>query len=160
MSAEPPRPRPAHVITSAEVDGWLADSVVKVVTYHRTSSAAARSIVERGVRIERSRIGSYGQGFYTAKEPDEFYGKVKVTVAVMLRSPVVGSIDELDRLVDRLARRFDPRRGKLTPPVAALVRRDFVASGYDGIVVRDGGGDGNDIVIALHDQIVRVVVDD
>ncbi len=159
MSAEPLRPHPPHVITRAEVATWLADSAVKTVTFHRTSPAAARAIVERGVRVEHSRIGSYGQGFYTTTEPDEFYGGAEVTIAVRSLSPLVGSMEEVDAIVDRLVRRHDPRRGELSPRVAAAVRRDLLANGYDGLVVRDGDGDGNDLISALRDDIVRVVID-
>jgi hypothetical protein len=68
-------------------------------------------------------------------------------------------MEEVDELVDLLVRRHDPRRGELSPRVAAAVRRDLLANGYDGLVVRDGDGDGIDLIIALRDDIVRVVVD-
>ncbi len=160
MSDDPPRPRPPHVITSAEVGAWLADSVVKTVTYHRTSTADARAIVERGVRIERSRIGSYGQGFYTATEADEFYGEVEIALAVRLQSPLIGSDDEVSTVVSRLVRRFDPVHARLSPAAAQAVRRALLQAGYDGIVVYDGGGDGIDFVVALLDGAARVVIDE
>jgi len=159
VSEEPPRPRPAHVITSAEVDAWLADSVVKMITYHRTSRADARAVVEHGVRIEHSRIGSYGQGFYTATLTDEFYGEAELAFALRLRSPLLAHADEVTGIVNRLARRFDPRDGFVTPPVAASIRREFLESGYGGVVAYDAGGDGIDYVVALRDESVRVVID-
>ena len=159
MSDEPPRQRSPHVIRPDEVDTWLADSVVKRVTYHRTSPEAARSIVERGVSVERSRIGMYGQGFYTLTEPDEFYGEAEVIVAMRLLSPLVGSVEDINEAVDRLVRRYDPRRGELSPQVASAIRRELIQNGYDGLMVHDGGGDGIDLVIVLRDEVVRVVVD-
>lgn len=74
--------RPDHIITTAEVDNWLADSAVKRVTHHRTSPSAARDIVEHGVDLDRSQTGSFGQGFYTSTLADEFYGEAQVVVAV------------------------------------------------------------------------------
>jgi hypothetical protein len=56
---------PPHVIAPDEVAAWLADSVNKVVTYHRTTREGAQDIIDRGVDVSRSRIGAYGQGFYT-----------------------------------------------------------------------------------------------
>ena len=38
--------------------------------------------LERGVEIARSRIGSYGQGFYTATATDPFYGDAEIAVAI------------------------------------------------------------------------------
>lgn len=156
MSAEPPRRRPPHVITPGEVATWLADSVVTTVTYHRTSPAAARVIVERGVHITRSMIGSFGQGFYTATVPDDFYGDAEVAVAVRTRRPLVGDMASASDEVDRLARRYSPT-GRITPVVASQIRRALLAAGYDGIVVRDAGGDDVDYVIALDGDVVKVV---
>lgn len=135
---------------------WLADSAVKTVTYHRTSPAAARAIVEHSVSIERSRIGSYGQGFYSATKADEFYGDAEITVAICTRSPFVGDMSSVSESIDRLARHFSPTR-RITPHVSMLIRRELLAAGYDAIVVRDAGGDGIDYVVALDERIVRVV---
>lgn len=83
--------RPPHVIASDAVDAWLADSAVRVVTYHRTSALGARSILERGVDIERSQIGAYGQGFYTATVPlDEDLFGTTLAVAIRLERPLCG----------------------------------------------------------------------
>jgi hypothetical protein len=138
-----------------EVDAWLADSVNKRVTYHRTSAAAAEQIIAQGVDISTSRIGSFGLGFYTATESDPFYGPVEIAVAVRTVRPLVGDLDAIEALMDRLAARFG--RDRLTPEVAAAIRRELLDSGYDGIVVRDAGGDGVDYVIALDESSVRVV---
>ena len=156
MSPEPPDSRPPHVIAPAEVDAWLADSVVKTVTYHRTSVLAAHAIVEHGVLITRSMIGSFGQGFYTSTLPDEFYGDAEVMVAVRTRQPLIGDLTSVSDEVDRLARRFS-RAGQITPLVAARIRLALLAAGYDGIVVRDAGGDDVDYVIALEAGTVKVV---
>jgi hypothetical protein len=152
--------RPSHVIRPDEVDAWLADSTVRTVTYHRTSAAAARSILERGPSVERSRIGMYGQGFYSSTMPDPFYGEAEVAVAVRLRRAFVGTVEEVDALIDPLVRRFDPRQGRLSPSVAASIRRALVAAGYDGLVVWDGLGDSNDLVVTLDDRAIRVIRDD
>ena len=156
MSGEPPRPWPPHLIALGEVAAWLADSVVKTVTYHRTSPEAARFIVERGVRITRSMIGSFGQGFYSATVSDEFYGDAEVTVAVRIRRPLLGDLTSVSDELDRLARRYS-RSGRITPPVAERIRLALLAEGYDGIVVYDAGGDDVDYVVALDADTVKVV---
>ncbi len=51
---EPPsveRPRRRHSIAPDEVDAWLADSVNKLVTGHRTTRAAAQDILEQNVWV-------------------------------------------------------------------------------------------------------------
>ena len=150
--------RPPHLISPDDVDAWLADSAVRVVTYHRTTRLGARSILERGIDIRRSRIGAYGQGFYTVTNPDVFHGDAIITTAVRLRNPLVGGFDDLSEYFDRLTARFSPLERLLTPVVASQIRRQLLSDGYDGIVVHDGGGDGIDYVIALVDDVVRVVV--
>ncbi len=130
--------------------------MVKTVTYHRTSVFAARGIIAHGVRITRSMIGSFGQGFYTSTVPDEFYGDAEVTVAVRTRQPLVGDLTSVSDEIDRLARRFS-RTGQITPPVATRIRLELLAAGYDAIVVRDAGGDGTDYVVALEEGTVKVV---
>lgn len=39
------------------------------------------------------------------------------------------------------------------------MRLELLSLGYDGIVIRDGGGDGVDYVIALDAATVKVVVE-
>ena len=83
--------RPPHIISPDDVDAWLADSAVRVVTYHRTTRWAARSILERGVDMQLSRIGAYGQGFYTStRTPGEELGDVTLPVAIRLQRPLIG----------------------------------------------------------------------
>jgi hypothetical protein len=149
--------RPLHLISPAEVDGWLADSVVKVVTYHRTSMLAARLIVERGVDVTRSQFGAYGQGFYTGTEPEPFYGPAQIVAAIRLRSPLLGHIDDIASYVDSLVDELDPLHHRMTPVVARLIRLRLLDAGYDGIVIEDGGGDGIDYVIAMISETVRIV---
>jgi hypothetical protein len=74
-----------HLIRRGDVARWLADSVVKVVTFHRTSSHAATVILEQGVTISASRIASFGQGFYTATRTDPMLGPVEIAVAIRTR---------------------------------------------------------------------------
>ncbi len=38
------------------------------------------------------------------------------------------------------------------------IRDELLRAGYDGIIVRDGGGDGIDYVIAIDNATVKVVV--
>lgn len=149
--------RPPHLIAPDEVADWLVGSANQRVTYHRTSVQAARDIVRRGVDISRSRIGSYGQGFYTATESDPFYGVAELSVAVRLLRPLIGGPDDVATVVDSIADRLGPPGSRITPPVAAAIRRELRALGYDGIMVIDGGGDGIDFVIALDGRSVRVV---
>jgi hypothetical protein len=132
---------------------------VPYVTYHNTSPGAAELIRRLGVNVEASRIGSFGQGFYTTSVPDPFYGDTVVSVAIRLRDPLIGHLDELAVTMERLVRRLNPTTGLLTPPVARLIRRELLMAGYDGIVVHDAGGDGVDYVISLVDEAVKVVVD-
>lgn len=150
--------RPAHLITSAEVDGWLADSVVTSVTYHRTSRQAARDIVEHGADIGSSWIGTYGQGLYSATVADQFFGEAEVAVAIRARNPLRGRWDEVGDYVDHLVRTLRPQDRGLTPSGAVAVRRGLPGLGYDGIVAIDAGGDGIDYVIAIAEGTVKVVI--
>ena len=129
------------------------------MTYHRTTPTAARRIVERGVRIAASRIGSYGQGSYTATESDAFHGDTELVVAVRTRTPLRGPEAEIADFADGVARELRPANPRITPDVAAEIRRRRIRLGYDGIVALDAGGDGVDYVIALRGETVRVVVD-
>lgn len=158
MSEEPPRRRPPHVITPGEVATWLADSVVKTVTYHRTSALAARAILRGGARIVWPRGAAFGLGFYTATEVDDFYGDTTVTVAVRLRRPLAGPMQAVEEFVDRLHRRLRPTDWGLTAEGTAAVRTELLRLGYDGLIVQDAGGDGIDFVIAFHASAVKVVV--
>lgn len=83
---------------------WLAGSIVRSVTYHATMPEAARQIVERGVDLRHSQRGAYGQGFYTATVPDPFFGQVVVAVAIRTVRPLIGTVDEVEAIVDRIAR--------------------------------------------------------
>ena len=149
----------SHLILPEPVTEWLAESVVKTVTDHRTSALAADSIREHGVDIERSEHGSFGLGFYTATRVDEFFGDTNLTVAVRARNPLIGSLDEVGRFVDDLSLRLRPRaQGRMTRDAAAAVRLELLDLGYDGVVVFDGGGDGIDFVIALGAESVKVVL--
>ena len=149
--------RPPHIITPDEVDIWLADSAVRAVTYHRTNPGAARHILEHGIDISRSRIGAYGQGFYTATESDPFFGDVELVVAIRLRDPLHGDQESIGDIVTMISDRLGDRSGRLSPLVAAGIRRELLDLGYDGISVVDGGGDGIDYVIALEAQAAKVV---
>jgi hypothetical protein len=150
--------RPSHIIAPDEVDAWLADSAVRVVTYHNTDRSSADAILRDGVDVERSRFGSSGQGFYTTTVPDPFYGETSVMTAVRLHTPLVGPMDDVADLVDRLAQRFSPFDPRITPPIARQVRQELLAAGYDGVVAYDAGGDGIDYVVALISDAVRIVV--
>lgn len=121
--------RPPHIIAPDEVDAWLADSAVRVVTYHRTDSASARSIVERGVDIARCRIGAYAQGLYSATIPREGFGDATLVVAVRLTRALSGSSDEIERQVDRLIVEQYGSLRPITPHVSAALRRRFVSLG-------------------------------
>lgn len=149
-------PPTGHLILASEVPGWLVDSVNKAVTYHRTTRAAAQDILEHGVDVARSRIGSYGQGFYTATDPGAFPGDATLAVAIRTRHPLVGELEEIADQIDAIARVVtgSPR---ITPAVSAAIRRELVRVGYDGIVVRDAGGDGIDYVVALDSRTVKVI---
>lgn len=148
--------RPSHIISPDEVPAWLADSVVKTLTYHRTTAAAAREIVEHGVQISRSRIGSYSQGFYTATVADPFYGDTELTVAIRALRPLVGDQATIAAHIDEIGDRLGSNR--ITPAIAGSMRRELRRLGYDAVVVSDAGGDGIDYVIALRGDIVKVVL--
>lgn len=154
-----PEKFPPHAIRRADVATWLRDSVVKDVTYHRTTVAAARAIRNSGVRIDASRIGTFGQGFYTATSTDAFFGDDELAMAVRLRRPLVGHADDIGNQVDALAARLRPSDPRITWDLAVRIRRELVVLGYDGIVAHHAGGDGIDFVIALIDGVARVVID-
>jgi hypothetical protein len=151
--------RQPHQIDRYQVVAWLAGSIVTRITYHATTAEAARDILEHGVEIERSLEGAYGQGFYTATEPDLFYGPTIVPVAIRLTHALTGTAREIEPVVDAIARRVRPRDRGLTPCGSRAVRRELLELGYDGIVIHDGGGDGVDYVIALDETTVKIVVD-
>lgn len=138
---------------------WLSDSVVKDVTYHRTTVTTARAIKRHGIQITMSRIGTFGQGFYTASSPDTFFGDGELVMAVRLRRPLVGRADDIGDQIDALAARLRPSDPRITWDLAVRIRRELAAIGYDGIVAYDAGGDGIDYVIALVDGVARVVTD-
>jgi hypothetical protein len=151
------RDRPPHLIAPDEVDSWLSVSANRRVTYHRTSAQAAQAIVQHGVDISRSRIGSYGQGFYTATHTDAIYGEVVIPVAIRLTAPLIGDDTSVGSIVDAIADRLAPIGRRITPHVAAGIRRELLSLGYDGMVVVDADGDGIDYVIALDGRSVRVI---
>ena len=62
-------------------------------------------------------------------------------------------------MIDDLVNIVSPRDPRITPRVAAEIRRHLLDLGYDGIVVVDGSGDGVDYVIAIAEGSVRVVID-
>jgi hypothetical protein len=152
-----PSDRLPHLIARQDVAAWLADSVVTAITYHRTSYQAPAHIRASGVDPARSRVGSFGQGFYTSTVEEVEFGSVSIAVAVRLLSPLTGTFAAIEDLVDRIAARLNPRSGALTMAVAVGIRRELLRLGYDGIIVPDGGGDGVDWVIALSGDSVKVV---
>jgi hypothetical protein len=152
-----PADRPPHLISPDDVASWLAGSSVLGITFHRTSREAASRICRRGVDPERSRVGAFGAGFYTATIDEAEYGPARVVVAIRLLTPLTGTFDEVEEIVDRIARSLNPPRGEITARVAAQIRRELLGLGYDGIIVPDGGGDGVDWIIALTREAVKVV---
>jgi hypothetical protein len=154
-----PSVRPPHLIHPDEVAGWLAGSRVQTVTYHRTDPLSARAILERGVDISRAWIGSYGQGFYTSTVPDPTYGEHELVVAVRLLDPLWGDEWQVGEVLESTLAVLRSPGGHITPMVGAGIRQELLQLGYDGIVVEDGGGDGEDYVIALNAEAVRIVVE-
>jgi hypothetical protein len=146
-----------HLISPDEVADWLSGSANRRITYHRTSAEAAAHIRRLGVDPERSRVGSFGCGFYTATVEEEEYGPDGVTVAVRLLNPLTGRFADVEEVIDRIAVRLNPPRGQISPFVAAAIRRELLQLGYDGIIVPDGGGDSVDWVIALTGDVVKVI---
>lgn len=154
-SAGGPR-RPEHHLTPDEVDAWLAGSPVTGITFHRTTPEAAEGITEHGVDIERSRVGAYGLGFYTATQPVGVGATLEL--AVKLRNPLVGPEAEVADFLDGVVLRRFPRSSGIGRVEAAGIREELLAMGYDGLIVGDAGGDGIDYVIALDGETVKVVV--
>ena len=152
--------RPPHLIAPDEVADWLADSVNGRVTYHNTTPDAGAEIRCFGVRMDRSRRGSFGQGFYTATSPEPFHGPVSLQVAVRLRSPFLGHLDQAEDYIDDLIARISPSSTALTPALARRLRRELLEAGYDGLVIGDAGGDGVDYVVALVEDAVRIVTEE
>jgi hypothetical protein len=153
-----PPTRPPHWIRPDEVDPWLAASVNKRVTYHRTTREAADNILEHGVDVSRSRRGAYGVGFYTATAPVGLYGDTELQVAVRTRQPLAGEPPEVEAVIDPLVLRLSRGTGRLSPPVADALRRELLALAYDAIIVRDAEDQGLDYVIALEAAAVKVVM--
>ncbi|MFN8633330.1 MAG: hypothetical protein U0893_05695 [Chloroflexota bacterium] len=153
----PTADRPPHLISPDAVADWLAGSAVLAVTYHRTSRESAERIRRTGVVPARSRVGTFGAGFYTASVEEEEYGPATLVVAIRLVSPLSGDLDDVEAIIDRIAARLNPPRGEITEAVAQAIRLELLNLGYDGIIVRDGGGDGVDWVVALTGASVKVV---
>lgn len=149
--------RPSHIISPDEVDAWLADSAIRVVTYHRTTPWAAHSILEHGVDIRRSRIGAYGQGFYSATVALEGFGDTLLTVAVRLSRPLTGQAHDVERQIDDLIIEQYGTLRPITPDIAASIRRRFISLGYDGLVIHDVDDVGVDYVLAFFGASVKVV---
>ena len=152
--------RPPHLIAPDEVADWLLDSVNGRVTYHNTTPDAAAEIHRRGVRMDRTRRGSFGQGFYTASSPEPLYGPVSLQVAVRLRNPLVGHLDQIEAYIDDLIARMSPTSPAIMPTLARRLRRELLAAGYDGLVIDDAGDDGVDYVVALVEEAVRIVTEE
>jgi hypothetical protein len=83
--------------------------------------------VKRGVDIRLSRIGAYGQGFYTStRTPDDQLGDVTLTVAVRLQHSLIGSQERIEGVIDDLIiERYGSFR-PITPTVAEAIRRQFI----------------------------------
>jgi hypothetical protein len=149
--------RPSHLIAPDEVAAWLADSANQRVTYHRTMRTAADDILRRGIDVTRSRIGAYGQGFYTATVAEPQPGQVVLAVAIRTTTPLRGQADEIGPFIDGLVTRLFRRPTPISPSVAAAIRRELLALGYDSLMIDDAGGDGIDYVVALDASSVKVV---
>ena len=117
----------SHLIGSAEVDAWLSDSVVTVVTTHCTDRESAQDIVERGVDIQRSRFdAAWWRGFYSRTPAAPQYGEVHVPVAVRLLNPLI--LHDSVRgaaVVDDLANRAGTDD----------FRSAIMSAGFDGVLI-------------------------
>jgi hypothetical protein len=141
------------------VERWQADSAVRRLTYHRTVEVVARAILRHGIDVQQSRVGTFGQGFYTSTEPDPFYGAGELVVAMRLRHPLEGHAWEIGETVDRVAGRLRPLDPRVSDEVARAIRRELVSKGNDKLVAHDAGGDGIDFVVASVNGVARVVID-
>ncbi|MGD9892964.1 MAG: hypothetical protein AB7R89_07905 [Dehalococcoidia bacterium] len=139
--------RPAHIIQHSEVAAWLADSIVKVTTVHRTTAESAAAILRAGVHIEHTAVDvAWGRGFYTTNRPQRHAGDTNVRVAVRLRRPlVVDDPIEGQEQIDTLLREAGNED----------IRAVLQGAGYDGVVVRFL--DGEMWAVAHSDEQVKVV---
>jgi hypothetical protein len=81
-----------------------------------------------------------------------------LTVAIKTRRPLIGSMAEIESIIDEMGRRLRPRAmGRMDRDVAAAVRWELIELGYDGLVIFDAGGDGIDYVVAFLQETVKVV---
>lgn len=139
---------PLHLIGPDEVAAWLADSIVKTVTIHRTDQISARDITERGVDIGRaSPDAGWGRGFYSTLIPDRRFGEAEVRIAVRLVRPLVilDSVRDAEVLETLTSRAANDD-----------FREAILAGSYDGVVIHFGPGDIT--VVAFWDEQVKVVV--
>jgi hypothetical protein len=138
-----------HLIRRSEVANWLADSAIKVMTVHHTSAEHARTILERGVRIEQTASDAgWGQGFYSGTRSDRQYGESRIDVAVRLLRPwVVTDTLAAAEQIDDWLRRFE------TDDIGEAIQ----AAGFDGVIVQ---WDPEDLwVIAFSNEQIKVVAD-
>jgi hypothetical protein len=121
--------RPPHLIAPDEVADWLAGSANRLVTYHNTSLTAATENRQNGVWIDRSRLGAFGEGFYTSTVPEPFYGPVSVPVAIRLLRPLFGHLDEVEAYIEDVIVRLGPRSPAITSSLAGRIRRELLDAG-------------------------------
>jgi hypothetical protein len=79
-------------------------------------------------------------------------------VAIRRRHPFVGKAEDVADIIDDVTREIEGSRGPITPGIAVRIRTYLRRRGHDGIIVRDGGGDGIDYVIDLENSSVKVIV--
>lgn len=141
---------PNNQIHGADVKEFLAGSKLTQPAFHETSSAAAASITDEGVKLNRAH-GILGDGFYTSGKGGEGWGEATVKVAIRMDHPLV-------------VRDVRIGEGKIRDIVGPLrrnnpsgyIREKLLSAGYDGIIV--GSPQNVKWAIGIKTGSVKVIV--
>ncbi len=142
-------------IGKSEVEAWLADSKNKVITYHVTDDAGARSLLKGGVT--RMGMGALGPGFYTSSKSGSeslSHGATReLQVAVRLEHPLVGSSTVIQHYYDKML-----AASQRDPNGSPEKLRQAMLKDYDGFIVHNVSWANNaDWVVAFKPESVRFV---
>lgn len=154
---------PKPLVHPNEIRGFTRHSVVKEPVYSVRSADTARNVQSFGLDPGRSRKGVFGAGTYVAVgKADRNYSGTAVAAHVDIRKPLVIHNDtamaQTAHYREEAIRRVggagtEAQREAVAQEMTRLMRRD----GYDAVIVKGAGKDGQDWVNVFDPGKVRVV---